>query len=564
MGLRAVDAQVTVIGAGPVGLTLAMDLAQRGIDVVVVESRSEDQPADAKCNTVAARTMEVFRHLGVADAVRAAGLSDDFPTDVLYCTSVAGEELTRITQPSRNERMAEGTHSAPGYLDSHWPTPEPVVRVSQLYLNPILHRHARTFERITLLPETTFVSYEDASHEDVGGSVVTTCESSAGEPLTINSRYLIGCDGGASSVRKQMGVRLRGDAEIAKFRSSLVRSRAIKDLFPGKPAWMAWALNPRATGTVVAIDGEALWLIHRGLSSSGEFDSVDRDQSIRDVLGVGEDFTWEVVHHQDWTARRLVAERFRAGNVFLCGDAAHIWVPFAGYGMNAGIADGMNLSWMLAAVMNGQADERILQAHERERHPITEQVSKLAMGKALEYMERAGRRAIPKAIEKRHIVGRILRKRIGKRLYGINAPQFACEGLNFGYYYDNSPIIQYDGAAAPSYDMGSHTPSSVPGCRMPHFWIDRDTSLYDALGSDYTLVSFDAAIAADALVEAAQRRGFPLTVLNCEVPDESEWLQTKLILVRPDRHVAWRDDALPDDADRLLDVLTGRINSSPG
>lgn len=558
------DTQATVIGAGPVGLTLAMDLAQRGIDVVVVESRSENDPADAKCNTVAARTMEVFRQLGVADAVRAAGLSDDFPTDVLYCTSVAGEEIARITQPSRNERLAQGTHSAPGYLDSHWPTPEPVVRVSQLYLNPILFRHARTFERITLLPETRFLSYEDASGEDVGGRVVATCQSKAGEPVTINSRYLIGCDGGASLVRKRMGVRLVGDAEISRARTSLVRSRAIKDLFPGKPAWMAWALNPRTTGTVVAIDGEELWLIHRTFSTSREFDSVDLDQSIRDVLGVGQDFTWEVVHHQDWTARRLIAERFRVGNVFLCGDAAHIWIPFAGYGMNAGIADAMNLSWLLAAVLNGQADERILEAHERERHPITEQVSKLAMGKALEYMERAQQRAIPKLIEKRHLIGRILRNRIGKQLYDINAPQFACEGLNFGYYYDDSPIIQYDGCPAPGYEMGSHTPSSVPGCRMPHFWIDDDTSLYDALGDDHTLVSFDAAVATGPLLEAAKERGFPLSVLNCELPDHSEWLQTNLILVRPDRHVAWRGDALPDDLDLLLDRLSGKFNSSPG
>ena len=354
-----------------------------------------------------------------------------------------------------------------------------------------------------------------------------------------------------------MGVRLVGDAEIAKSRSSLVRSKAIKNLFPGKPAWMTWVLNPRTTGTVVAIDGEELWLIHRAISTTRDFDSVDRDQSIRDVLGVGEDFTWEVVHHQDWTARRLIAERFRVGNVFICGDAAHIWIPFAGYGMNAGIADCVNLSWMLAAVLNGQADERLLEAHERERHPITEQVSKLAMGKALEYMERSQRRTIPKVMEKRHIVGRILRNRIGKRLYDINVPQFACEGLNFGYYYDNSPIIQYDGNQAPSYDMGSHTPSSVPGCRMPHFWIDNDRSLYDALGNDHTLVSFDAAIAADAFLAAANKRGFPLSFLRCEAPDQSDWLQTKLILVRTDRHVAWRGDALPDDAGHLLDVLTG-------
>ena len=550
-----IDTQVTVIGAGPVGLTVAMDLAMRGIRVTVIESRSEDDPADAKCNTVAARTMEVFRRLGVANEVRAAGLSDDFPTDVLYCTAVTGEEITRIPLPSRNERLSPNGHSAPGYLDSDWPTPEPVVRVSQLYLNPILYRHAKTFELVTLLPETSFVRYENGE-----GGVLVHCETKTGEQLSISSRYMIGCDGASSAVRKQMGVRLTGDAEIARSRSTLVRSRAIKSLFPGKPAWMTWCLNPRVTGTVVAIDGEELWLIHRTMTLQNEFDSVDIDQSIRDVLGVDETFDWEVVHHQDWTARRMVAEKFRDSNVFICGDAAHIWVPFAGYGMNAGIADGTNLSWLMAAVLNGQADEAILDAHERERHPITEQVSQLAMGKALEYMEQAQSRSIPKVLEKKHFIARLIRKKLGGKLYAMNAPQFACAGLNFGYYYDDSPIVHYDGESAPQYEMGEHTPSTVPGCRMPHFWIDDATSLYDALGDDYTLVCFDDTAGTKVLEEAAERRGFPLSVLRCSPPESTGWCQTRLVLVRPDRHVAWRGDALPGDVEGMLDLLCGRVS----
>lgn len=542
------DTQVTVIGAGPVGLTLAMDLAQRGIDVTVVERRAEDEPADAKCNTVSARTMEVFRRLGIADAVRAAGLADDFPTDVIYCTAISGEELTRIRMPSRNERFGEDGRPAPGFLDSEWPTPEPVVRVSQLYLNPILYDHSRTFERIRLVPETAFVRYEDD-----GDGVTVHCESRAGGKSSIRSRYLIGCDGGSSPTRRQMGVKFAGDAAFGTTRSSLVRCPAIKDLFPGKPAWMSWVVNPRASGTVVAIDGDELWLIHRT-------DTVDPDWSIREVLGAGDDLTWEVVHRQDWTGRRLVAERFRDGNVFICGDAAHIWIPFAGYGMNAGVADGTNLSWMLAAVLNGQAGERLLDAHERERHPITEQASRLAMGKAMEYMRRAQRRRIPKVVESRGMLGRLVRNRLGRQLYDMNWPQFACAGLNFGYYYDDSPIIHYDGAEAPSYDMGTATPSTAPGCRLPHFWMPDGESVYDVLGPNYTLLSFGTETVDDRVSRAFERVKMPLQVV--ELPDLAEHYSHRYVLARTDQHVAWRGDAFPQELDPFVAHLAGFESTS--
>ncbi len=542
------ETQVAIIGAGPVGLTLAMDLAQRGVDVAVVESRAEHEPADAKCNTVAARTMEIFRRLGVAEEVRASGLGDDFSTDVIFCTAISGEEITRIRLPSRNERFGIDGRSAPGFIDSDWLTPEPVVRISQLYLNPILYRHAHRFEGVTLLPETTFVRYDDS----VGG-VTVHCETNDGEPLEIRARYLVGCDGASSRVRKQMGVRLLGDAEISKSRSSLIRCPAVKELFRGEPAWMSWVINPRQAGTVVAIDGDELWLVHRTLSVERDFESVDRDQSMRQVLGVDDDFTWEVVGHQDWTARRMIASRFRDGNVFICGDAAHIWIPFAGYGMNAGIADATNLSWMMAAVLNAQANERLLEAHEKERHPITEQVSRLAMGKALEYMSKSQRRKVPKVLESRSFLGKMARSRLGPQLYAINWPQFSCEGLNFGYYYDDSPIIHYDGEAPPTYDMGSATPSTVPGCRVPHFWLDDGTSLYDHLGPGYTLLDFGGDQDCGELTRAFGALGIPF--LRIEVPRTPELFDHTFVLARTDQHVAWRGDRLPGDVDRFVGHL---------
>ena len=199
-------------------------------------------------------------------------------------------------------------------------------------------------------------------------------------------------------------------------------------------------MNPRRCGTVFAIDGKQDWLIqnHLGLDEP-EFDSVDRDQSIRQILGVAADFEYEVLSKEDWVGRHLVADRFRNGKVFLAGDAAHLWMPYAGYGMNAGIADAINLSWLLAARLQGWAAEAMLDAYEAERLPFTVQVSQFAMNHAQQMIKM--KRAVPANIEEAGPAGDALRAEVGQGAYDLNVQQFCCAGLNFGYFYAGSPII---------------------------------------------------------------------------------------------------------------------------
>ena len=244
---------------------------------------------------------------------------------------------------------------------------------------------------------------------------------------------------------------------------------------------------------VYAIDGSERWLVHNYMKpGEGDFDSVDRDACIRTILGVDADFHYDIISKEDWYGRRLVADRFRDRCAFIAGDAAHIWVPYAGYGMNAGIADAMNLSWLLAAHLNGWAPSSILDAYEAERWPITSQVSRFAMSHAEAEIRRRG--AIPDQIEDAGPAGEAARREVGHRTYEINVQQYACAGLNFGSYYDRSPIIAYDGAEHPAYTMSSYTPSTVPGCRTPHLWCEDGRSLYDAMGPEFTLLRFDPAI----------------------------------------------------------------------
>jgi hypothetical protein len=223
--------------------------------------------------------------------------------------------------------------------------------------------------------------------------------------------------------------------------------------------------------------------------------------------------------------------------------------------MNAGIADALNLSWHLSSHLAGWADAGVLDAYEIERQPITDQVSHFAMDHAQQMIKARG--AVPPRIEEPGAEGDAIRAEAGNKAYALNVQQFCCAGLNFGYFYDRSPLIAYDGEAPPPYTMGGFTASTVPGCRAPHFRLDDGSSLYDAFGSDYTLLRFDPALDAAPLVEAAAARGLPLTVLDVPRSAAPAEYRHALVLCRADQHVAWRGDRVPEDCDLLIDRLRG-------
>jgi 2-polyprenyl-6-methoxyphenol hydroxylase-like FAD-dependent oxidoreductase len=545
--MRRLRSNVLIVGGGPVGTTLAMDLAWRGVDVIVLEQRRRGEPPSVKCNHVAARTMEVFRRLGVVQAVRDAGLPHDFPNDVAFRTTATGIEFARIPIPCRRDR-----YTAQDGPDTWWPTPEPPHRINQIFLEPMLVEHAMTMPGVRFLHRIRVTGFSQSA-----AGVLTEAEDlDSGEKLLIDSAYMVGCDGGHSEIRREIGARLNGDAVIQRTQSSYIRAPSLLGMMPTRPAWSNQSLNPRRSANMFAIDGRETWLIHCYLRpEEPDFESVDRDRCIRLMLGVGPQFEYEIIAKEDWYGRRLLADKFRDRRVFICGDAAHIWVPFAGYGMNAGIADAMNLSWMLAGVLQGWADPAVLNAHEAERWPITEQVSHYAMNTSLA-MARA-RAEVPAEIEDPGPAGDAVRAELGRRMYDVNVQQFCCGGLNFGYFYEKSPIIAYDGEAAPPYTMYDFTPSTVPGCRVPHVWLRDGRSLYDAVGAGFTVLRFDRSVAVAGLTEAAAKRGVPLTVVDVDAQDAAALYPHKLVLARPDQHVAWRGDAVPDDPLALVDRVRG-------
>jgi len=544
---RKIRASVLIVGGGPVGLTLAMDLAWRDIDVIVAEKRPADAPSSAKCGQISARSMEVFRRLGLAGKLREVGLPADYPNDIVSATSVTGGELSRVPIPARGERGPDARGP-----DTSWPTPEHTHRVNQIFFDPVMLAHARAQKHIRILNRT---QVEDlAQHPQ--GVAANARDLDSGERYLIECAYLVGCDGASSMVRKAIGAEFVGNPAVQRVQSTYYRAPALMKMLPGKPAWNYLSWNPRRCGSTMAVDGRETWNTHNFLyRGETDVDAVDRDWALRQILGVGADFEYEVIATEDWVARRLVADKLCDRRVFICGDAAHVWIPHGAYGMNAGIADAANLAWKLAATLKGWAAPGILDAYHAERQPITDQASRLITEIAQRVMKL--RREINEDIEQQGAVGEATRVRTGKETYALDLEQQCCGGLNFGYYYDSSPIIAYDGERQPAYTMGTFTSSTVPGCRAPHLWLDGRRSLYDALGPAYTLLRFDSAARVTDIMDAAAERQVPLTVLDVKSPESRELYRHKLVLVRPDQHVAWRGDKEPAAPMDLIDLVRG-------
>jgi 2-polyprenyl-6-methoxyphenol hydroxylase-like FAD-dependent oxidoreductase len=546
-------ADVVVVGAGPVGLTLAMDVAWRGVEVIVIEARPRGQPPSVKSNHVSARSMEIFRRLGVAGKVRNAGPPADYPNDVAYRTSFLGREITRIPIPCRADR-----YTATECPDADWPTPEPPHRINQIYLEPVLFEHLEAMPAARILWATTYTDFIES-----GDSVLARATDAHGKAIEIACAYLVGCDGGRSGVRKAIGATLSGDVALQHVQSSYIRAPRLLPMLRekgGVPAWASFSLNPQQSGNVYAIDGCETWLVHVYLKPGvTDFEAIDRDRAIRTVLGVDQTFAYALIGKEDWIGRRLMVDRMRRGRVFICGDASHLWVPYAGYGMNAGIADAANLAWLLAARIAGWGADGILTAYEAERLPITEQVSHFAMNHAHAMTKARG--AISSQIDAEGPEADAYRAEVARSTYDLNVQQYCCAGLNFGYYYEKSPLIIYDDEAAPPYSMGDFTASTAPGARAPHFTLDSGQSLYDVLGHGYTLLRFDTGANVDALLGAANAKDIPIDVLDLTAEAAPDVYRHRLVLVRPDQHIAWRGDYIPNDLAAFIDAIRGRYGA---
>jgi 2-polyprenyl-6-methoxyphenol hydroxylase-like FAD-dependent oxidoreductase len=534
-----VETQVLIVGAGPVGLTLALDLGQRGVRCVLIERNATSirLPKMERCN---ARTMEIYRRLGIAEQVRDAGLPRSAPMDVFLAMSMSGPPLVRLPYPSVAEAKAEiAAHNDGRPL-------EPYQLISQYTLEPLLRSIVEAQPSVTV-----HFGCELASFTQDAGSVSARISTGNGPDETIRAAYLVGCDGGSSTVRKQLGIPLQGEGNIRKLRQALFHCPELYERIPmGKGRHYHIAEGPLFP-FIILQDSARHWTLHAAAASDAEMAEIFR-------RSLGMPIAFEMLSVNEWTQHLLCAERYGEGRVFIAGDAAHLVIPTGGLGMNTGVGDAIDLSWKLAATLAGWGGAQLLASYDRERRPIglrNVKASGAAMSGRLSW-----RAAYRPEIHENTPAGAAIRAEMASRFDVEQRKVTEILGIEAGYRYAGSPLVWPEAGNGPDSDNPRYVPTTWPGARLPHVWLNDGTALHDRLGPGYTLLRLGRSQAdVSGLVRAYGAMGAPLDVLDIGDEPVREIAGFDLLLVRPDLHVAWRGNRLSDEAGSIASMATGRL-----
>jgi 2-polyprenyl-6-methoxyphenol hydroxylase-like FAD-dependent oxidoreductase len=537
--LTTAEIPILIVGAGPVGLALAADLGLRGVSCLVIE-QGEGPPDHPRASALNARSMEFMRRFGVADAVRAAAAPEDFPHTALYCTGLTGFEIARIERPH---------HGGKGPTPQ---SPERPQRCNQLWLDPILRDLALSQDGVELRYRCRFESLRQESD----CVVATAHDLAADQPFQIVSQYVVDCSGGHSPIRQAFGIGMSGSSYVGYNLSIFVRAPELwKHHDMGKAALISFVEPAGLWRNLVILDGRELYRF--GLAGKQFFDApaaVDADRLFEEV--VGRPVPHEVISIRRWTARNVVADRYRVGRVFLAGDAAHLNHPASGLGLNTGLGDAVDLAWKLEATLAGWAGPGLLDSYEIERHPVgVRNVGHASMT----YDTERTQNPHPE-IAQDTAAGAAARHAMGEAIMRTQTRKFITDGIALGYRYEPSPICCSDRAPAPALTISEYHPTSYPGGRAPHAWLAAGRSTIDAFGHSFTLMRFGAdAPDANPIEQAFGARRVPLDIVTIADPGIGELYERRLVLVRPDGHVAWRSDELPADPHALVDRARGGV-----
>lgn len=539
MSLHATDSvrtSVLIVGAGPVGLALAIELGGRGIDCLVVE-RNDRVGHAPRAKTTHVRTREHLRRWGIAHQLAAASpFGVEYPSNVAFVTRLSGPKLAQFDDafhcaPTRNDLYSEHAQWIPQYL-----------------LEEVLRAHAQSLRGVEIRFNCEFLECQQS-----GDRVRTQLRDiRTGETLAVESAYLVGADGARSAVRNAIGARMEGVYGLSRNYNIVFRAPGLADAHSHGPAIMYWHVNPQAPGLIGPMDrGDKWFFMPTQLADGVTLSNDDAVALIRQTTGI--DLPYQMLSSDEWVASRLIANRYRDRRIFLAGDACHLHPPFGGYGMNMGVADAVDLGWKLAARLQGWGGPALLDSYESERRPVHEYV----MDEAVANHSILANHLWQPGLDANTAEGERLRHQVGAAILESKRREFRTLGVVLGYYYDDSPVLVADGSRPPSRDFRQYVPSARPGCVAPHAWLQDGRSLYDTFGSGFTLlVSPDANdIDVDACRRQAADLGIPLQVVGIQDRSIMALYETRFVLIRPDQHVAWRGDRFPDAA--VLRAVTG-------
>jgi len=535
-----IETPVLIVGGGPVGLGLALELGWRGVECLLVDELERDgYRTHPRANLINSRTMEFCRRWGVAVRVKEVGTPPDYPHTAMYVTAMRGHLIARI------ERPAHGGNKAIAF------TPEPPQRCNQIWFDPVLRERAEGFSSVALRYRWRFDSFS----QDESGVTSTATDVSTGETHTIRSAHLAACCGGRSPIRRQLGIDASEGEVLGAPMSVYFRAKNLWDYHDKGKGVLHFIVGPMGVwATLNSLNGGDLWRVtlHGGAKAHGVPEAINHKSVLTRIVGC--EFPYELISISPWVRRKLVTAAYRHGCVFLAGDCAHQNTPTGGYGMNTGLGDAVDLGWKLAASVEGWAGEKLLDSYDAERRPV-----------ALRNVEEATRNfqlrsfgAIPELVETTP-AGEAARKKLGDEILRNTARELLSDGIAMGYRYD-SPLVCSDGSAVPAASVTDYVQTSFPGARAPHAPLAGGRSTLDLFGKSFVMLQLGKDAPEIGPVEnAARRRGVPLEVVKVGEPEAIALYERKLVLVRPDGHVAWRGDAPPPDADAFIGRVSGAL-----
>jgi 2-polyprenyl-6-methoxyphenol hydroxylase-like FAD-dependent oxidoreductase len=534
--------RVLIIGGGPVGLTFAIALGQRGVPCVLVEKLEQAQflPKMERCN---ARSMEIYRRLGIAEQIRQAGWPVDASTDVWILHSMSEPPLVHLKYPSISQHIEQiRLHN-----DGRWPR-EPFQRITQYTLEPLLRRIAAATPNVTV----RFSCLLEDFTEDATGVVATLRDAKTGVE-TIRADYIVGCDGAHSTVSKIRGIELEGNrTPWLKLFQVFFRRDDVHEQHPLGLGRHYHFAPMRMGGFLVTQDDLKHCCIHKGIRVDEDDSKIDPRAIVNEAFGKPLDV--EIHYAKGWTPHMLMAHSYQGGRVLLAGDAAHQMIQAGAFGMNTGIGDAYDLAWKLAATLEGWGGPALLASYDAERRPIGIR-NRNAAGNAAFQFAAWFPKWTPSLAEDTGSPARAefvaLAERQARKLYEV-------EGIELGYRYVDSPICWPEPGGPDPNLAERYEPTSWTGARLPHLWLSDGSALHDRIGSGYTLLQIGTRDHdVSGFQRAANELGIPCEVLR--VPDSHvrEIYDRELLYIRPDLHVAWRGNAVPGDPRQVVARAAG-------
>lgn len=537
------SADVIVVGGGPVGMTLAYILAEFGVRCILLE-RNPTTTRHPKMDITNARSMELFAKVGLDQKLREVSVPEDHRFDVSWITTLTGEELFRFEYPSPGTTRRKLRENNDGTEAS-----QPPMRVSQVIIEPVLKKAIDEHP----LVDVRFGLAFDEFVQDANG-VTAIASDQEGRKYRFGGNWLVGCDGGGSRVREQLGIGLQGRSRLSQRFITHFTSTDTALLQRWGPAWHYQS----SLGTLVAQNDRDTWTLLSRLPDNADSALVDPSRLIEEFVGAPVEH--EVIVSNVWSPNLLVADSYGHGNILLAGDSVHQYIPTGGYGMNTGIGDAFDLGWKLAAAVKGFAGPALIPSYEIERRPV-----------GLANCAGSGRHNRVRieigglydgAIFDDSAAGEQARAYASQRIAELGNAENECWGLEFGYSYEHSPIVAPDPTDAPSKDPLRYTPTTSPGARLPSVYLNDGKNMYEHLGPWFTLLCFED-LDTDALARAAHAANVPLEIKRIDVAGFEDLYRGPALLVRPDLQIGWRGTPPGDatSAAALIGKLVGHASS---